>query len=60
MKKNYDNRNLNGKWMRYGKDPHIYKCSLCGIVWKFPGGTPLNNSANYCPRCGAKMDEVEE
>lgn len=31
------------------------KCSLCG--YSFFGGTYEHN---YCPRCGAKMDEEEQ
>ena len=32
--------------------PYAYRCSLCGT-------TRIDNG-NYCPHCGAKMDEVEE
>lgn len=41
-----------GQWI--GK---IYKCSLCG-KWV----DPLQGDAdmNYCPNCGAKMDEKEQ
>ena len=35
----------------------ICECSLCGdTVWVYDG----QRAWNYCPRCGAKMDEVEE
>ena len=34
----------------------ICECSLCGdTVWVYDG----QRAWNYCPRCGAKMDEVE-
>ena len=36
-----------------------YQCSVCGEEWYFTEGTPADNNANYCPRCGAKM-EVQE
>ena len=28
------------------------RCSVCNTHW--------DNESNYCPNCGAKMDEVEE
>ena len=35
----------------------ICECSLCGdTVWVYDG----QRAWNYCPNCGAKMDEVEE
>lgn len=34
----------------------ICECSLCGdTVWVYDG----QRAWNYCPTCGAKMDEVE-
>lgn len=46
-----------GHWIHRFGDGHIEqallggKCSICGFV-----GT----ATNYCPNCGAKMDEVED
>lgn len=35
----------------------ICECSLCGdTVWVYDG----QRAWNYCPRCGAKMDEVKD
>ena len=35
----------------------ICECSLCGdTVWVYDG----QRAWNYCPNCGAKMDEVTE
>ena len=35
----------------------ICECSLCGdTVWVYDG----QRAWNYCPNCGAKMDEVKE
>ena len=35
----------------------ICECSLCGdTVWVYDG----QRAWNYCPNCGAKMDEVRE
>ena len=48
-----------GRWKDYSDDGY-YECSVCGEAWTFIDGTPKDNNANYCPRCGAKMDEVEE
>lgn len=41
----YDGRT----WTKYKK----YRCSYCGI-------TNGNRRPDYCPNCGAKMDEVTE
>lgn len=68
--KGYDNRLENcpleevkhGHWIevqRIHEKDHtaICECSLCGdTVWVYDG----QRAWNYCPRCGAKMDEVEE
>ena len=51
-----------GRWIDYSDeyDGGYYECSVCGEPWVFIDGTPKDNNANYCPNCGAKMDEVEE
>ena len=33
----------------------VYQCSICGAM--FPD---IGYGYDYCPNCGAKMDEVEE
>lgn len=33
----------------------IFVCSNCGYI----DGYPFNDRFNYCPNCGAKMDEKE-
>lgn len=47
-----------GRWI--SKNPHGYEwtfvCSNCGYV----DGFPFNDRHNYCPNCGAKMDETVE
>lgn len=67
--KGYDNRLENcplepvkhGHWrevQRIHEKDHtaICECSLCGdTVWVYDG----QRAWNYCPNCGAKMDEVE-
>ena len=47
-----------GYWI--SKNPHGYEwtfvCSNCDYV----DGYPFNDRYNYCPNCGAKMDEKED
>ena len=35
-----------------------YDCSACDESWMTIEGTPWINGMNYCPHCGAKMEEV--
>lgn len=37
-----------------------FKCSECGNVLDFNGVNCGRGDANYCPNCGAKMQEVKE
>ena len=49
---------VHGRWI--SKNPHgyewIFVCSNCDYV----DGYPFNDRSNYCPNCGAKMDEKED
>lgn len=50
---------VHGRWI--SKNHHgyewIFVCSNCGYI----DGYPFNDRSNYCPNCGAKMDEpIEE
>lgn len=49
---------VHGRWI--SKNHHGYEwvfvCSNCGYV----DGYPFNDRPNYCPNCGAKMDEPME
>ena len=45
--------------------PHVspdggvqYECSECGVLWEFNDGTPEDNEAYFCPKCGTKMKGV--
>ena len=38
----------------------LYKCSNCGEEFQLMDGTPNDNDYDYCPHCGAKMDEVKD
>lgn len=35
----------------------VYKCSNCRSFLDFEGVNSGSGDANYCPHCGAKMDE---
>lgn len=41
---------------RRGGYAHAYFCSNCGWL----DGYPIEDRFNYCPNCGAKMDESED
>ena len=45
---------VHGKWVL--NDDQVYECKECGYVPSFDGYTYFN----YCPNCGAKMDERRE
>ena len=32
-----------------------YECSRCGVLWEFNDGTPEDNEAYFCPKCGKKL-----
>lgn len=44
-----------GRWIdrKFGE----WKCSACNDSWYLEVGDPEDNEMNYCPICGAKMDE---
>ena len=48
---------VHGRWI--SKNHHGYEwvfvCSNCDYI----DGYPFNDRPNYCPNCGAKMDEKE-
>ena len=45
-------------WIKQKRE--IFKCSNCGNYLDFGGVNAGRGDANYCPNCGAKMNEVEE
>ena len=52
-----------GKWIEIEDDvtfDTMYKCSECGEEYMLIDGTPAQNLYNYCPNCGAKMQEGSE
>ena len=48
---------VHGRWIDNGANGYkwAFVCSLCGYV----DGHPFDNRHNFCPNCGAKMDEME-
>ena len=38
----------------------VAECSVCGNYLELDGVNFGRGDANFCPNCGAKMDEVEE
>lgn len=51
-----------GRWLRTDAYPHRIYCSECYATFiRNDEFLKLNDiPRNYCPACGAKMDEVEE
>lgn len=50
-----------GRWIpedEYYEDS-IYICSACGHEFIIADGDLESNELNYCPRCGAKMDDKD-
>lgn len=39
---------------------HYVECSNCCLHWWISGESSKEAEMNYCPRCGAKMDEEVE
>lgn len=50
-----------GKWIEQ-EEPYIntYECSNCGRWFVLDYGTPEENGYNYCPNCGARMEQENE
>lgn len=44
-----------GRWIKV--DKHTVKCSECGNYLDMRGVNAGRGDANFCPNCGAKMDE---
>ena len=53
--KKYRQEPKTGHWI--DTDETHSKCDRCGAVFEIASG---NGEANYCPNCGAKMEESEE
>ena len=48
----------NGHWIYYndGNDEY-YECSACGDAFALVEGNPKENDYNFCPNCGARMED---
>jgi predicted RNA-binding Zn-ribbon protein involved in translation (DUF1610 family) len=46
-----------GQWKKSGKWGRVYRCNQCGNYLDFDGVNVGRGSANFCPNCGARMDE---
>lgn len=42
-----------GRWIEYSDNTGLFYCNLCGYIYA------KILSHDYCPNCGAKMDESE-
>ena len=45
-----------GRWIEQCEES-LYSCSVCGAEWIGIVGTPKEYGMDFCPHCGAKMDE---
>ena len=48
-----DSETFKRPWFRH----HIFECSVCRNTLDMDGVNAGRGDANYCPNCGAKMDE---
>lgn len=51
-----------GRWIECTSSPH-WKCSMCGTkasIWFDEFDEICEWLSDYCPNCGAKMDEEDE
>lgn len=50
-----------GRWIAEDEDyvDDTYICSACGYEFVVTAGDLKSNELNYCPRCGAKMDDKD-
>ena len=44
---------VHGEWIEVDVGDCCYRCSECGFI----RDAYLLDTSNYCPKCGAKMDE---
>ena len=48
-----------GYWIEQCEES-LYSCSACSTEWVTIEGTPKENDMDFCPHCGARMDEKED
>lgn len=44
----------------FDEENGVFRCSNCKEEFVLISGSPKENGYEYCPHCGAKMDEVEK
>lgn len=51
-----------GRWMKVSDNEYdsAWECSVCKQEWMFEAHPKEDCGCNYCPNCGAMMDEVGE
>ena len=49
-----------GHWIKTGRWGRVYYCDQCRNYLDFDGVNVGRGSTNFCPNCGAKMDEKEK
>lgn len=50
----------NGNWKLIDENFGVWECIYCDYAFYFNTGDPLENSAYYCPCCGALMVDKEK
>lgn len=53
----FETSEVHAHWIKQERE--IFKCSNCGNYLDFRGVNAGRGDANYCPNCGAKMEEEE-
>lgn len=59
--KNNDDTEQHAHWEQpsyFDEENGVFQCSNCKEKFVLISGSPKENKYNYCPTCGAKMDEV--
>ena len=49
-----------GHWIKTARWGRVYYCDQCRNYLDFDGVNVGRGSTNFCPNCGAKMDEEEK
>lgn len=54
---------LHAQWEQpssFDEENNVFQCSNCKEEFVLISGSPKDNGYEYCPYCGAKMDEVAD
>lgn len=47
-------------YFQTNSDYNSWNCSKCKCEWCFEEGNPKDNNTNYCPECGARIENFIE